>query len=98
MHIIVIGHGMVGHKFVESLAAAAPQVRITVLGEEPRPAYDRVHLSEFFAGKTADELSLVAPGFFERANLDLRLNAKVVAIDRAARTVALAGGEVLAYD
>ena len=98
MHIIVIGHGMVGHKFVESLAAAAPHMHITVLGEEPRPAYDRVHLSEFFAGKTADDLSLVAPGFFERTNLDLKLNAKVVAIDRAARTVTLASGEVLAYD
>ena len=36
MNIIVIGHGMVGHKFVESLAAAAPHLHITVLGEEPR--------------------------------------------------------------
>lgn len=98
MHIIVIGHGMVGHKFVETLAAAAPQLRITVLGEEPRPAYDRVHLSAFFAGKTADALSLVAPGFFERPNLELRLNAKVAGIDRAAHTVTLASGEVLAYD
>ncbi len=42
---------------------------ITVLCEEPRPAYDRVHLSEFFAGKTADDLSLVEPGFFERQNV-----------------------------
>jgi nitrite reductase (NADH) large subunit len=98
MNIIVIGHGMVGHKFVETLAAAAPHLHITVLGEEPRPAYDRVHLSEFFAGKTAEDLSLVTPGFFERTNLDLKLNAKVVAIDRAARTVTLAGGEVLGYD
>jgi nitrite reductase (NADH) large subunit len=39
-----------------------------VLCEEPRPAYDRVHLSEFFAGRSADDLSLVAPGFFERTN------------------------------
>lgn len=98
MKIIVIGHGMVGHKFVETLAAAAPHLHITVLGEEPRPAYDRVHLSEFFAGKTADELSLVAPGFFERPNLTLKLDAKVVEIDRGARSVRLASGEVLAYD
>ena len=67
MKLIVIGHGMVGHKFLECIAAeagatGAPQV--TVLGEEPRPAYDRVHLSEFFAGKSADDLSLVEPGFF----------------------------------
>ena len=98
MKIIVIGHGMVGHKFVESLAAAAPHLHITVLGEEPRPAYDRVHLSEFFAGKTADDLSLVAPGFFDRPNLELKLNAKVTGIDRAAHTVTLASGEQLAYD
>jgi nitrite reductase (NADH) large subunit len=67
MKLIVIGHGMVGHKFLECIAAeagatGAPQV--TVLGEEPRPAYDRVHLSEFFAGKSADDLSLVETGFF----------------------------------
>ena len=66
MHIVVIGHGMVGHKFIETLAASGrTDLRVTVLGEEPRPAYDRVHLSAFFAGKSADELSLVAPGFFD---------------------------------
>jgi nitrite reductase (NADH) large subunit len=98
MKVIVIGHGMVGHKFVETLAAAAPDTLITVLCEEPRPAYDRVHLSEFFAGKSAADLSLVAPGFFERSGLQLKLNAKAVAVDRAAKRVTLASGEVLAYD
>jgi nitrite reductase (NADH) large subunit len=68
MKIIVIGHGMVGHKFLESLAnSGAANLQVTVLCEEPRPAYDRVHLSEFFAGKSAEDLSLVKPGFFERA-------------------------------
>ncbi|KAK0338738.1 hypothetical protein LTR94_037360, partial [Friedmanniomyces endolithicus] len=69
---------MVGHKFLETLAASGREdLRVTVLGEEPRPAYDRVHLSEFFAGKSADDLSLVAPGFFDRQDMVLRLNAKV---------------------
>ncbi|WP_317203274.1 nitrite reductase large subunit NirB [Janthinobacterium sp.] len=99
MKIIVIGHGMVGHKFLERLAdSGAPHLEVTVLCEEPRPAYDRVHLSEFFAGKSADELSLVPPGFFERGNVLLKLNAKAGAIDRVAKTVTVAGGEVLAYD
>ena len=40
---------------------------------------------QFFAGKSAEDLSLVAPGFFERENFVLRLNAKAVSIDRAAR-------------
>ncbi|MBQ5947140.1 nitrite reductase large subunit NirB [Massilia sp. ST3] len=99
MHIVVIGHGMVGHKFVETLAKEArPGLRITVLGEEPRPAYDRVHLSEFFAGKSADALSLVEPGFFEREDVVLRLNTKVVAVDCDARSVSLENGEQVAYD
>ncbi|MBP6559794.1 MAG: hypothetical protein KA212_05840, partial [Burkholderiaceae bacterium] len=67
MKIIVIGHGMVGHKFLESLAETGlTNVEVTVLCEEPRPAYDRVHLSAFFSGTTAEALSLVEPGFFER--------------------------------
>ena len=103
MKIIVVGHGMVGHKFVENLVDNMtgngwPHLQITVLCEEPRPAYDRVHLSEFFAGKSAADLSLVAPGFFERDNLLLKLNAKVAGIDRAAKTVSLASGEILPYD
>ncbi|MFP3615961.1 nitrite reductase (NAD(P)H), partial [Paraburkholderia sp. SIMBA_050] len=90
---------MVGHKLVECLAQdAAHGLDITVLCEEPRPAYDRVHLSEFFSGKSADDLSLVEPGFFERQNVLLKLNAKAVAIDRAARTVTVSTGETLPYD
>ena len=46
MHIVVIGHGMVGHKFLETLAASGQaNLRVTVLGEEPRPAYDRLVLA-----------------------------------------------------
>jgi len=92
MNIIIIGHGMVGHKFLECLAeSGATDLHVTVLCEEPRPAYDRVHLSEFFAGKTAQDLSLVAPGFFDAGKssvqFDLKLNAKAQAIDLASKTV-----------
>lgn len=99
MKIVVIGHGMVGHKFLESLAEAGlAHAQVTVLCEEPRPAYDRVHLSEFFAGKSAEDLSLVAPGFFDRDGLVLRLNTRATAISRDAKTVTTASGEVLPYD
>ncbi|MGH8431555.1 MAG: FAD-dependent oxidoreductase, partial [Solimonas sp.] len=97
--IVVIGHGMVGHKFLECLAEAGlPDLEVTVLCEEPRPAYDRVHLSEFFAGKSADDLSLVAPDFFERDGLLLKLDAKAASIDRAMKTITVSTGETLNYD
>lgn len=99
MKIVVIGHGMVGHKFLETLAdQGLDGLEITVLGEEPRPAYDRVHLSAFFSGQTAQDLSLVAPGFFERPELSLKLNARVVGIERETHQVVLADGERVAYD
>ena len=99
MKIAVIGHGMVGHKFLEQLhTLGVPDVEVTILCEEPRAAYDRVHLSEFFAGKTADDLSLVEPGFFERSGFTLRLTARAVAIERRDRTVTTADGEVVHYD
>jgi len=99
MKIVVVGHGMVGHKFLESLAEAGLQdAQVTVLCEEPRPAYDRVHLSAFFSGKTADDLSLVEPGFFERTGFTLRLAAKAAAIERRNKTVTTQDGELLPYD
>jgi nitrite reductase (NADH) large subunit len=99
MNVVVIGHGMVGHKLLECLVEdASAALHITVLCEEPRPAYDRVHLSEFFSGKSAEDLSLVKPGFFDRENVLLRLNAKAVSIDREAHTVSISTGETLSYD
>src|SRR5262249_55649634 len=63
-----------------------------------RAAYDRVHLSEFFSGKSAEGLSLVAPGFFEKTGFKLRLATKAAAIERRNNTVTTADGEVIHYD
>jgi nitrite reductase (NADH) large subunit len=99
MKVILVGHGMVGQKFLEALHTQAPgAVEVTVLCEEPRPAYDRVHLSSFFSGTTAEALSLVPPDFFTETGYRLHLNDRAVAIDRAAQTVTTASGAVLAYD
>ena len=99
MKILLVGHGMVGHKFLEELRQRQiPGAEVTVLCEEPRTAYDRVHLSEFFAGKTAEDLSLVAPGFFDDTGFALRLNSRAAAIDRRAKTVTTQDGVTLSYD
>jgi len=97
-HIVVVGNGMVGQRFVETLRASAPGARITVLGDEPRAAYDRVRLSAFFTGTTAQELSMVAEGFYDDRECVLRLDASVRAIERDTQQVVLEGGERLDYD
>lgn len=99
MNIVVIGHGMIGHKFLEALSAhTVPDLTVTVLCEEPRPAYDRVHLSSFFSGTSADALSLVPEGFFDRPGWTLRLCEPAVEIDREARMVVTSAGDRLSYD
>ena len=95
--LVVIGHGMVGHRFLEALPAQAP-FEVTVLAEEPRPAYDRVQLSTLFCGKTPTDLALAAEGFFEHAGIDLRLNERVTRIDRGARRVYTQTGAEFGYE
>ena len=99
-NLIVIGNGMVGHKFLERMVAkgATETWNLTTFCEEPRVAYDRVHLSEFFTGKTADDLSLVAPGFYPENTIQVHLGDKAVSIDRTHKTVTSANGMVLPYD
>ncbi len=96
--LIVIGHGMVGQRFLEELVEATQRFHVTVLGEEPRAAYDRVHLSEFFAGKTAQDLSMVPDGFMQKHGIALRLSERAVAIDRDRKEVLTSSGVRLPYD
>lgn len=95
--LVVIGHGMVGHRLLELLRAQPTDWSITVFGAEPTPAYDRVHLSSTFEGKTADDLSLVEPGFFDDDTV-LVLDDPIVEIDRAEQVVRSASGRVERYD
>ena len=68
VRLAIIGNGMVGHRFIEDLLdkSDAANFDITVFCEEPRIAYDRVHLSSYFSHHTAEELSLVREGFYEK--------------------------------
>ena len=98
MRLVVIGNGMVGQRLLEQLQANASDLEITVLCEESRPAYDRVHLTSYFSGKSAQDLSLVDPDFFDRSGISLQLSERAVAIDRGRRVVETAGGQRLEYD
>jgi nitrite reductase (NADH) large subunit len=98
MKIVVIGNGMVGQRLLEQLQAAASDFEITVLCEESRPAYDRVHLTSYFSGKSAQELSLAPPDFFDRSGISLQLSERALAIDRGRRVVETASGLSLEYD
>ncbi|MEV2276878.1 nitrite reductase large subunit NirB [Nocardiopsis sp. NPDC049922] len=95
--LVVIGNGMVGHRLVEALRDrdTAHRWHTTVVGEEPRTAYDRVALSSYFDGASADDLSLGDPA---GPRTDVHVGERATAIDRAARTVTTSTGRTLPYD
>ncbi|PWN00856.1 nitrite reductase (NAD(P)H) [Nocardioides silvaticus] len=97
--LVVVGHGMVGHRFVESAISRGltEAYDITVLGAEPRPAYDRVALTSFFE-VGAEALSLLPSGTYDDPRVRLRTHAEVVAVSPRQRIVTLASGEDLHYD
>ncbi|HIO45407.1 MAG TPA: nitrite reductase large subunit, partial [Methylococcales bacterium] len=98
--LVVIGNGMVGQNFLETLvtSSAYADYQVVTFCEEPRVAYDRVHLSEFFSGKSADDLSLVESGFFDKNNITLHLGDRALRIDRDNKQVVSQKGEKIAYD
>jgi nitrite reductase (NADH) large subunit len=98
--LVVIGNGMVGHNFLENLMASEIKENYEVITfcEEPLVAYDRVHLSEYFSGKSADDLSLVEDGFFENNNITLHMGDKAISINRENKTVVSEKGVEIAYD
>lgn len=98
--IIVIGNGMVGYKFCEKLVATENRndFNIIVFGEEPRRAYDRVHLSEFYAGKSAEDLSMSSASWYEENDIELHISELITEINREQKTIANHRGDTYSYD
>jgi len=91
---------MVGHRLVEIMRSndLNSAWRVVIVAEEARPAYDRVELSSYLDGKSADDLSLVSHEFLNDPSVDLRLATTATEINRGPRTVTTADGATVGYD
>jgi nitrite reductase (NADH) large subunit len=98
--LVVVGQGMVGYKLLECLVenGGADVWRVVAFGEEPRAAYDRVSLSTYFTGRTAEDLCLADAEVLNHPSVEFVPGDKVTVIDRAARKVTSASGRVITYD
>lgn len=98
--LVIVGNGMVSYKLCERLLAlaGADKFHIVTFGEEKRPAYDRVHLTQFFEGRSPDQLSLASKEWYSQNGIELHLGDPIVAIDREQRTVSSASGREIKYD
>jgi len=98
--VVVIGNGMVGHKFLERMKEKnhRTQFHISIFCEEPRAAYDRVQLSAFFSGKTESDLALADLDTYQQWGYQFYLNDPVIEIDRAQKKVFAKSGREIPYD
>jgi 3-phenylpropionate/trans-cinnamate dioxygenase ferredoxin reductase subunit len=98
--VVIAGAGHAGGRAAEAMRQAGYAGRIVLVGEESHPPYERPPLSkEMLATDYPPEKAYLAPlGAWAEKTIELRLDARVEAIDRAAHRLRLAGGEALAYD
>lgn len=98
--VVVVGNGMVSYKLCEHIANQhdAARLTVTVFGEEPRPAYDRVHLTEYFTTGSVDSLTMGDRDWYAARGIELRTGQRIASIDREAKTVTSAAGETTPYD
>lgn len=98
LNVVVIGNGMVGHHYIEQLVNSDIDAKITLIGGEPRPAYDRVHLSEFFAGRSPEDLALTTREHYAELGVDAFFGDPVERIDRDNKTVTTNCGRTFVYE
>jgi len=98
--LVVIGNGMAPGRALEKLIEAAPEAYdITIFNAEPRVNYDRIMLSPVLSGeKTFEEIIIHGDGWYVKHGVTLYKGHKVVAIDRARKTVTSAHGVTVGYD
>ncbi len=98
--VLVVGNGMVSHRFCQEMAEHDPErrYRLVVVGEESRPAYDRVHLTSYFTQRSADALLLGTHAWYEEQGVELHVGTRIVRVDRTRREATTDRGELLAYD
>ncbi|MEH6813206.1 MAG: nitrite reductase large subunit NirB [Motiliproteus sp.] len=98
--VVVVGNGMVGHKYIETLLESElrDQFEIITFSEEPRVAYDRVHLTSYFENGDAESLALTSLAFYQENGVSVYLGDKVTDIDLEGKKVRSEKGETIAYD
>ena len=98
--LVVIGNGPVGHNFLEYLVESgqSDKYQVTVFGEEPIPAYDRVHLTSWFKNQDVADINMVTEGFYPSNNFTLHSGDKVTQIDRFKRVITSEAGLEVSYD
>jgi len=98
--LVIIGNGMAPGRMLEHLFELVPNAyEVTIFNAEPRVNYDRIMLSPVLSGeKTYEEIVIHGDGWYVEHGIVLYKGHKIVAIDRAAKTVTSDQGVTESYD
>ena len=99
--LIVIGNGMAGARLLAELLArgGGDKYQITVFGDEPGGAYNRILLSDVLNGSKAPDSIVTHPlDWYERGGVSLRAGERIAHIDRDNQTVTSDVGAVDHFD
>lgn len=97
---VIVGGGLAGAKAAETLRDEGFEGRVVLLTDEAERPYERPPLSKgYLLGNDERDVAFVHPeSWYGDHDVDLRLEARVVALDPDAHEVEIEGGERVGYD
>ncbi|MEV0089348.1 FAD/NAD(P)-binding oxidoreductase [Saccharopolyspora sp. NPDC050642] len=99
-NVVVVGASAAGLTAAETLRREGFTGRLTVIGDERHPPYDRPPLSkQVLSGEWApDRLALRPPAVLDDLEAEWRLGSRAVGLDVSTRNVELADGDPVPFD
>ena len=99
MRHVIVGKGPAGVVAAETLRALEPGAEITLIGDEPEPAYSRMAIPYLLAGQIGEEGTWLRhdPDHFDRIGVE-QVEARVESLDCEDSLIVLSDGERFRYD
>ncbi len=96
---LIIGNSAGGIGAAEAIREVDGEGRLTIVSEEPYPAYSRPRISDYLAGLcTLEETAIRPPGFYAERGIETLLGRRVVRLDLRRRLVELGDGGEIAWE
>jgi NAD(P)H-nitrite reductase large subunit len=99
LHYVIIGNSTAAIGCIEGIRSVDENGPITVISDEPYPAYSRPLISYLLYGSTTEEKMRTRPAdFYETQKVKTMLGKKAVHVDSQHKTVTLDSGESISFD
>lgn len=98
--LALIGNGMVSCRFCEEFVNLKLNdiYDLVVIGEEEKPAYDRVQLTKYAADRSFDKILLKNSRWYKENNIKLLLGKAVESVNTEQKTLLIKDGENIKYN